>query len=83
MKIYQRMPPEYMMHIGDMANLLFSLSLGSILDIIRGEAKLLEGLHSLGIMGTALSKFLRLPVTTVEDSYALDIRHAAIMVRLK
>ncbi|XP_026784150.3 UDP-glucose:glycoprotein glucosyltransferase 2 isoform X1 [Pangasianodon hypophthalmus] len=51
----------------------------SLLDIIRGEAKLLEGLHSLGITGTTLGKFLRLPVTTVEDSYALDIRHAAIM----
>ncbi|KAM9486664.1 UDP-glucose:glycoprotein glucosyltransferase 2 isoform 2-T2 [Clarias gariepinus] len=50
----------------------------SILDIIRGEAKLLEGLHNLGIKGTTLGKFLRLPVTTVEDSYALDIRHAAI-----
>ncbi|KAK3569395.1 hypothetical protein QTP86_027811 [Hemibagrus guttatus] len=50
-----------------------------ILDIIRGEAKLLEGLHNLGITGTTLGKFLRLPVTTVEDSYALDIRHTAIM----
>ncbi|KAF5892752.1 UDP-glucose:glycoprotein glucosyltransferase 2-like isoform X1, partial [Clarias magur] len=50
----------------------------SILDIIRGEAKLLEGLHNLGITGTTMGKFLRLPVTTVEDSYALDIRHAAI-----
>lgn len=66
-----------------MAKTLFSLSLGSILDIIRGEAKLLEGLHNLGITGTTLGKFLRIPVTTVEDSYALDIRHAAIMVRLK
>ncbi|XP_060731662.1 UDP-glucose:glycoprotein glucosyltransferase 2 isoform X3 [Tachysurus vachellii] len=51
----------------------------SILDIIRGEAKLLEGLHNLGITGTTMGKFLRLPVTTVEDSYALDIRHSAIM----
>ncbi|KAL7881321.1 hypothetical protein AOLI_G00081690 [Acnodon oligacanthus] len=51
----------------------------SILDVIRGEAKLLEGLHNLGIRGTSMSKFLRLPVTTVEDSYALDIRHSAIM----
>uniref|UniRef100_A0A8B9KM65 UDP-glucose ceramide glucosyltransferase-like 1 n=1 Tax=Astyanax mexicanus TaxID=7994 RepID=A0A8B9KM65_ASTMX len=51
----------------------------SILDIIRGEAKLLEGLHNLGIRGTSMSKFLRMPVTTVEESYALDIRHSAIM----
>uniref|UniRef100_A0A8B9RFB9 UDP-glucose ceramide glucosyltransferase-like 1 n=1 Tax=Astyanax mexicanus TaxID=7994 RepID=A0A8B9RFB9_ASTMX len=52
----------------------------AILDIIRGEAKLLEGLHNLGIRGTSMSKFLRMPVTTVEESYALDIRHSAIMV---
>uniref|UniRef100_W5KUJ0 UDP-glucose ceramide glucosyltransferase-like 1 n=1 Tax=Astyanax mexicanus TaxID=7994 RepID=W5KUJ0_ASTMX len=51
----------------------------AILDIIRGEAKLLEGLHNLGIRGTSMSKFLRMPVTTVEESYALDIRHSAIM----
>uniref|UniRef100_A0A3B1K1N6 Uncharacterized protein n=1 Tax=Astyanax mexicanus TaxID=7994 RepID=A0A3B1K1N6_ASTMX len=57
----------------------YLLHLSFILDIIRGEAKLLEGLHNLGIRGTSMSKFLRMPVTTVEESYALDIRHSAIM----
>nr|XP_055070737.1 UDP-glucose:glycoprotein glucosyltransferase 2 isoform X1 [Misgurnus anguillicaudatus]XP_055070738.1 UDP-glucose:glycoprotein glucosyltransferase 2 isoform X1 [Misgurnus anguillicaudatus]XP_055070739.1 UDP-glucose:glycoprotein glucosyltransferase 2 isoform X1 [Misgurnus anguillicaudatus]XP_055070740.1 UDP-glucose:glycoprotein glucosyltransferase 2 isoform X1 [Misgurnus anguillicaudatus] len=52
----------------------------SILDILRGEAKMLEGLHNLGIRGSSVSKFLYLPTTTtVDDSYALDIRHSAIM----
>ncbi|XP_067300006.1 UDP-glucose:glycoprotein glucosyltransferase 2 isoform X2 [Pseudorasbora parva] len=52
----------------------------SILDILRGEAKILEGLHNLGIRGNVISKFLHLPTsTTVEDSYALDIRHSSIM----
>ncbi|KAM4731815.1 UDP-glucose:glycoprotein glucosyltransferase 2 [Anableps anableps] len=51
----------------------------SILDILRGEAKVLEGLHNLGIKGEHQSKLLRLPVNTVDDSYALDIRHPAIM----
>lgn len=69
--------------LGAAKPLFFSLLLGSILDIIRGEAKLLEGLHNLGIMGSTLSKFLQIPVTTVDDIHALDIRHAAIMVRLK
>ncbi|XP_076857427.1 UDP-glucose:glycoprotein glucosyltransferase 2 isoform X2 [Brachyhypopomus gauderio] len=50
----------------------------SILDIIRGEAKLLEGLHNLGVKGPDVSKFLQLPMTSVEDRYALDIRHASI-----
>uniref|UniRef100_A0AAY4DGE9 UDP-glucose ceramide glucosyltransferase-like 1 n=1 Tax=Denticeps clupeoides TaxID=299321 RepID=A0AAY4DGE9_9TELE len=53
----------------------------SILDIIRAEAKVLEGLHHLGIKGEHVGKLLRLPVGPVEDNYALDIRHSAIMVR--
>ncbi|XP_051565828.1 UDP-glucose:glycoprotein glucosyltransferase 1-like isoform X1 [Myxocyprinus asiaticus] len=52
----------------------------TLLDILRGEAKILEGLHDLGIKGNLFSKFLQIPtVSTVEESYALDIRHSAIM----
>uniref|UniRef100_UPI0037E7011A UDP-glucose:glycoprotein glucosyltransferase 2 n=1 Tax=Semicossyphus pulcher TaxID=241346 RepID=UPI0037E7011A len=51
----------------------------SILDILRGEARVLEGLHNLGIKGDHQGKLLRLPVNAVDDSYALDIRHPAIM----
>uniref|UniRef100_A0A3P8XBE6 UDP-glucose glycoprotein glucosyltransferase 2 n=1 Tax=Esox lucius TaxID=8010 RepID=A0A3P8XBE6_ESOLU len=50
----------------------------SILDTIRGEAKILEGLHNLGIKGDHLGKLLRLPMNPVEENYALDIRHPAI-----
>ena len=57
------------------------LPFGSILDIIRGEARILEGLHNLGIKGENLGKLLRLPVNPVEDNYALDIRHPAVTVR--
>ncbi|XP_036965883.1 UDP-glucose:glycoprotein glucosyltransferase 2 isoform X1 [Acanthopagrus latus] len=51
----------------------------SILDILRGEARVLEGLHNLGIKGEHQGKLLKLPVSAVDDSYALDIRHPAIM----
>ncbi|XP_040003703.1 UDP-glucose:glycoprotein glucosyltransferase 2 isoform X1 [Xiphias gladius] len=51
----------------------------SILDILRGEARVLEGLHNLGIKGEHQGKLLRLPVNAVDDSYALDIRHPSIM----
>uniref|UniRef100_A0A8C7Y6S8 UDP-glucose ceramide glucosyltransferase-like 1 n=1 Tax=Oryzias sinensis TaxID=183150 RepID=A0A8C7Y6S8_9TELE len=51
----------------------------SILEILRGEAKILEGLHNLEIKGEHQGKFLSLPVNTVDDSYTLDIRHPAIM----
>uniref|UniRef100_A0A8C7U3G4 UDP-glucose ceramide glucosyltransferase-like 1 n=1 Tax=Oncorhynchus mykiss TaxID=8022 RepID=A0A8C7U3G4_ONCMY len=49
-----------------------------ILDTIRGEAKILEGLHNLGIKDENLGKLLRLPMNPVEENYALDIRHPAI-----
>lgn len=52
----------------------------SILDILRREARILEGLYSLGIKGEHQADLLKLPVNTIDDSYALDIRHPAIMV---
>ncbi|XP_051938490.1 UDP-glucose:glycoprotein glucosyltransferase 2 isoform X2 [Hippocampus zosterae] len=51
----------------------------SLLEILRGEAKVLEGLHNLGVKGEHQYTLLRLPVNHVADSYALDIRHPAIM----
>uniref|UniRef100_A0A7N6FDT3 UDP-glucose ceramide glucosyltransferase-like 1 n=1 Tax=Anabas testudineus TaxID=64144 RepID=A0A7N6FDT3_ANATE len=51
----------------------------SILDILRGEARTLEGLHNLGIRGEHQANLLRLPMNAVDDSYALDMRHPAIM----
>ncbi|RXN01960.1 UDP-glucose:glycoprotein glucosyltransferase 2 [Acipenser ruthenus] len=51
----------------------------SVLDIIRGEGKTMEGLHDLGIKNNDLSKLLRLAVHPPEDSFALDIRHPAVM----
>lgn len=61
-------------------NLTCDFCFYSILDILRGEARVLEGLHNLGIKGEHQGKLLRLPVNAVDDSYALDIRHPAIMV---
>uniref|UniRef100_A0A3Q2Z169 UDP-glucose ceramide glucosyltransferase-like 1 n=1 Tax=Hippocampus comes TaxID=109280 RepID=A0A3Q2Z169_HIPCM len=51
----------------------------SLLEILRGEARVLEGLHNLGVKGEHQYTLLRLPVNHVADSYALDIRHPAIM----
>uniref|UniRef100_A0A3B3SHB9 UDP-glucose ceramide glucosyltransferase-like 1 n=1 Tax=Paramormyrops kingsleyae TaxID=1676925 RepID=A0A3B3SHB9_9TELE len=50
-----------------------------ILDTIWAEGKVLEGLHNLGIEQGEQVKFLRLPVHPLDDSYAIDIRHSAIM----
>ncbi|XP_037542088.1 UDP-glucose:glycoprotein glucosyltransferase 2 [Nematolebias whitei] len=51
----------------------------SLLEILRTEARVLEGLQNLGIKGEHQGKLLRLPVNSVDDNYALDIRHPAIM----
>ncbi|KAM6934699.1 UDP-glucose:glycoprotein glucosyltransferase 2 isoform 2-T2 [Xenentodon cancila] len=50
----------------------------SILDILREEARVLEGLHNLGVEEEHQGKLLRLPVNSLDDSYVLDIRHPAI-----
>ncbi|XP_053733940.1 UDP-glucose:glycoprotein glucosyltransferase 2 isoform X2 [Synchiropus splendidus] len=51
----------------------------SVLEVLRGEARILEGLHNLGIKGEHQGNLLRLPVNPVTDSYALDIRHPSIL----
>ncbi|XP_061549023.1 UDP-glucose:glycoprotein glucosyltransferase 2 isoform X5 [Phycodurus eques] len=51
----------------------------SILEILRSEARVLEGLHNLGVKGEHQGTLLRLPANHVTDSYALDIRHPAVM----
>ncbi|XP_061648088.1 UDP-glucose:glycoprotein glucosyltransferase 2 isoform X4 [Phyllopteryx taeniolatus] len=51
----------------------------SILEILRSEARVLEGLHNLGVKGEHQGTLLRLPANHVTDSYGLDIRHPAVM----
>uniref|UniRef100_A0A8D1WKP5 UDP-glucose ceramide glucosyltransferase-like 1 n=1 Tax=Sus scrofa TaxID=9823 RepID=A0A8D1WKP5_PIG len=51
----------------------------SLLDMLKLEGKLMNGLHSLGINGEDMSTFLKLSSRGWEDTYALDIRHSSIM----
>uniref|UniRef100_A0A671VY28 UDP-glucose glycoprotein glucosyltransferase 2 n=1 Tax=Sparus aurata TaxID=8175 RepID=A0A671VY28_SPAAU len=67
-----------MQGINDIFRLIYTVEM-HILDILRGEARVLEGLHNLGIKGEHQGKLLKLPVSAVDDSYSLDIRHPAIM----
>ncbi|XP_059174574.1 UDP-glucose:glycoprotein glucosyltransferase 1-like isoform X2 [Physella acuta] len=51
----------------------------TLLDLMASEAKLVEGLHSLGFKGEDLQKFLQLDLSSgEEEKYAIDIRHPAI-----
>ncbi|XP_043547391.1 UDP-glucose:glycoprotein glucosyltransferase 2 isoform X1 [Chiloscyllium plagiosum] len=51
----------------------------SILDILKQEGKVMDGLYNLGIQDKDLSKLLSLNVHPMEESPALDIRHSAII----
>ncbi|XP_041587265.1 UDP-glucose:glycoprotein glucosyltransferase 2 [Vulpes lagopus] len=51
----------------------------SLLDILKLEGKMMNGLHSLGINKEDMSKFLKLNSLVLDYTYALDIRHSSIM----
>ncbi|XP_072478199.1 UDP-glucose:glycoprotein glucosyltransferase 2 isoform X2 [Notamacropus eugenii] len=51
----------------------------SILDMLKLEGKVMNGLHDLGIKEEDFSKLLKLNTHHVDDIYALDIRHPSIM----
>ncbi|XP_006879686.1 PREDICTED: UDP-glucose:glycoprotein glucosyltransferase 2, partial [Elephantulus edwardii] len=50
----------------------------SMLDMLKLEGKLMNGLQNLGINGDDISKFLKLNSQLWEYTYALDIRHSSI-----
>ncbi|XP_063507133.1 UDP-glucose:glycoprotein glucosyltransferase 2 isoform X2 [Pongo pygmaeus] len=51
----------------------------SILDMLKLEGKMMNGLRNLGINGEDMSKFLKLNSHIWEYTYVLDIRHSSIM----
>ncbi|ESP03274.1 hypothetical protein LOTGIDRAFT_137613 [Lottia gigantea] len=51
----------------------------TVLDTMNSEAKLIEGLHSLGFKGDNLDKLLHIDLKSGDDTrYAIDIRHSAV-----
>ena len=52
----------------------------SLFDILRNEARVMEGLHRLGIEGLSLHNVLKLNIQPSEANYAVDIRSPAISV---
>ncbi|XP_078310602.1 UDP-glucose:glycoprotein glucosyltransferase 1-like [Crassostrea virginica] len=50
----------------------------TLLDLMKSEARLMEGLFSLGFKGAELEKFMRLDLGGDKKEFALDIRHTAI-----
>uniref|UniRef100_A0A8D1SIS7 UDP-glucose glycoprotein glucosyltransferase 1 n=2 Tax=Sus scrofa TaxID=9823 RepID=A0A8D1SIS7_PIG len=50
----------------------------SLFDILRNEARVMEGLHRLGIEGLSLHNILKLNIQPSEADYAVDIRSPAI-----
>uniref|UniRef100_A0A8C3TQV9 UDP-glucose ceramide glucosyltransferase-like 1 n=1 Tax=Catharus ustulatus TaxID=91951 RepID=A0A8C3TQV9_CATUS len=50
----------------------------SLIDVLRNEARVMEGLHSLGIEGISLHNVLKLNIQPSDSDYAVDIRSPAI-----
>ncbi|KAH0504019.1 UDP-glucose:glycoprotein glucosyltransferase 1 [Microtus ochrogaster] len=50
----------------------------SLFDMLRNEARVMEGLHRLGIEGLSLHNILKLNIQPSEADYAVDIRSPAI-----
>ncbi|XP_053565723.1 UDP-glucose:glycoprotein glucosyltransferase 1 isoform X2 [Bombina bombina] len=57
---------------------LESQDIFSLFDTLRDEARVLEGLHRLGIEGSALHDVLKLNIQPSNADYAVDIRNPAI-----
>ena len=51
--------------------------------MLKLEGKMMNGLHSLGIKGEDMSKFLKLSVHSWDDTYALDILTLKLLVDLR
>uniref|UniRef100_UPI00398E35CF UDP-glucose:glycoprotein glucosyltransferase 1 isoform X2 n=1 Tax=Pristiophorus japonicus TaxID=55135 RepID=UPI00398E35CF len=73
------------LHPGDSALFINGLSIDldvqdvfSVLDLLRNEARLMEGLHDLGIQGDELHELLKLNVQPADSDYGVDIRNPAI-----
>ncbi|XP_077205462.1 UDP-glucose:glycoprotein glucosyltransferase 1 isoform X1 [Paroedura picta] len=50
----------------------------SLFDVLRNEARVMEGLHSLGIVGQSMHNVLKLNIQPSDSDYAVDIRSPAI-----
>ncbi|XP_075426456.1 UDP-glucose:glycoprotein glucosyltransferase 1 isoform X1 [Ascaphus truei] len=57
---------------------LDSQDIFSLFDMLRNEARVMEGLHRLGIEGSALHNVLKLNIQPANTDYAVDIRNSAI-----
>ncbi|XP_030838200.1 UDP-glucose:glycoprotein glucosyltransferase 1 isoform X1 [Strongylocentrotus purpuratus] len=50
-----------------------------LLDLLKAEGKLLEGLHQLGVQGSSLTDVMKTKIESLQDSYAVDIRDNAVI----
>uniref|UniRef100_A0A8C5S070 UDP-glucose ceramide glucosyltransferase-like 1 n=1 Tax=Laticauda laticaudata TaxID=8630 RepID=A0A8C5S070_LATLA len=50
----------------------------SLLDVLRNEARVMEGLHSLGIVRRSMHNVLKLNIQPSDSDYAVDIRSSTI-----
>ncbi|GFO47457.1 UDP-glucose:glycoprotein glucosyltransferase 1 [Plakobranchus ocellatus] len=72
-------PGDSVLYLNGLAMDLEIYDIFTLLDVMTSEAKLTEGLHSLGFKGEDLQKFLQMDLSQdKEEKYAVDIQHSAI-----
>ncbi|XP_073481572.1 UDP-glucose:glycoprotein glucosyltransferase 1 isoform X1 [Aquarana catesbeiana] len=72
-------PGDSALFINGMLIDLDSQDIFSLFDVLRNEARVMEGLHRLGIEGPALHNVLKLNIQPSNADYAVDIRNPAIL----
>ncbi|KAK3776845.1 hypothetical protein RRG08_024619 [Elysia crispata] len=72
-------PGDSLLYLNGLAMDLEIYDIFTLLDVMSSEAKLTEGLHSLGFKGEDLQSLLQMDLSQEnEEKYAVDIRHSAI-----
>uniref|UniRef100_A0A452VMY0 UDP-glucose ceramide glucosyltransferase-like 1 n=1 Tax=Ursus maritimus TaxID=29073 RepID=A0A452VMY0_URSMA len=63
--------------VWELQGIVFWSTLTYLLDMLKLEGKMMNGLHNLGINKEDVSKFLKLNSRVLDHTYALDIRHSS------
>ncbi|XP_036314767.1 UDP-glucose:glycoprotein glucosyltransferase 2 [Pipistrellus kuhlii] len=76
---FEIQPGDALLYINGLRVDMDALDIFSILDMLKLEGKMMNGLRKLGINGEEMSKFLKLNSHVWNNNYVLDIRHSSIM----
>lgn len=71
-------PPDAALFVNGLFFDADTLDVNTLLETLRTEAEVLDGLHKIGLKGLAASPLLALDLTSTSKEFAIDIRDSAI-----